>query len=103
MNSMDQLVADYQANLDDTCQTLAARYGLKPADVAAILRLHGIKLRRGRAGNITPEARAKGHAARSAKALRNQLNQLLNKYAASDLCKLIVDLEDEREDTSPTT
>jgi hypothetical protein len=92
------LVAEYQADETLTTKVLAEKHGYKPADIAAILRLHGVKLRRGMVGSLTPEARAKGVAVRSHKALVRQMEALLDKYPAADLCKLIVTLDEDRQD-----
>ncbi len=80
MLDFTSLVTEYQTSAT-TVPELAARHNMKPADVGAILRLHGVKLRRGSPlNNLTPEARAKGRAVRQDKALKRAMKTLIDKH-----------------------
>jgi hypothetical protein len=82
--SIDQqaVVAAYQSSRL-TVPAVAALYGLKPADVGAILRLNGVAIRKGNVSgvnNLTAEARARGQQVRSAKALDRLMFGLILKH-----------------------
>jgi len=82
MIDMNALVSAYQAEAI-TIPALAARFGIKPADAGAYLRLNGVKLRRGGsagASNLTADARAKGQQVRSAKSLSRIMKKLIDKH-----------------------
>lgn len=95
--SIDQqaVVQAYQADRV-TIPALAARFDLKPADVAAILRLNGVAIRKGNvmgANNLTPEARAKGQAIRADKALRRTLANLVAKHGRDAVAAAFTDAD----------
>jgi len=61
--SIDQqaIAAAYLANTNLKIADLAATHELKPADVAAILRLNGVTIRRGNPNGVSEEGRANRH------------------------------------------
>lgn len=73
---IDTYVNDKTMNLS----TLATKFGVKPADVGAILRLNDVKVRRGNPGGLTPEARAASGAVRRNKAIHNNVAKLVATY-----------------------
>jgi len=91
--SVDQqaVVAAY-ASSRLTVPQVAAQFELKPADVAAILRLNGVAIRKGNvsgANNLTAEARAKGHAVRAEKALRRTLADLVERHGYTGVANVL--------------
>lgn len=80
--SVDQqaIASTYLANPGLKIADLATANNLKPADVAAILRLNGVTIRRGNPNGVSEEGRLKGQATRSAKALRTTLYKLVETH-----------------------
>ena len=77
MFNSELIVQEYQADASLTVPLLAIKLGMKAADVGAVLRLSGIKLRR---GGFNDECRAKGIETRQKGALRRVLRELADKH-----------------------
>ncbi len=99
--SVDQqaIAAAYLANTNLKIADLAATHELKVADVAAILRLNGVAIRRGNPNGVSEEGRAKGRATRQAKALRTTIYKLREVHG-KDVIVAILNEEPENDATS---
>jgi len=99
--SIDQaaVAASYLADKTTKIADLAATYGIKPADVAAILRLNGVAIRRGNPNGVSEEGRLKGQATRSAKALRTTIYKLVETHGKNAIIEI---LNEEPKDDSAT-
>ena len=97
MIDVNAFVSEYTSNKTHTLKTISAAYGIKPADAAALLRLHGITIRRGAPNGISEEARAKARETQHAKALARSLTKLVHKYGSAEtqtvLAAVIVNME----------
>ena len=83
-SDMNGMIAAY--NDGQTTEQVAAAFGMKPADVRTVLRLVGVKLRRGSPlNNLTPEARAKGMVVRKDKALARRMKKLVDAYGLAEV------------------
>lgn len=94
---MQQIVNDYQNDPHVTSKLLADRYGLKVVDVQAILRLNGVKMRRGNT-LLNEGVRQQAMAVIKAKKLRAHLRKLHAEYGYDLVAKVLRSLEDEAND-----
>lgn len=68
-------------NAGQTTKEVAAHFNMKEADVRTVLRLAGVKLRRGSPlNNLTSDARAKGMVVRKQKALARRMKKMIDSY-----------------------
>jgi hypothetical protein len=94
---MKTIVAEYLADPKLTCISLAARYeGLKAQEIATILRLNNVSLRKG-----NPKAfeatREKGLATRRANGLKRRVRELCEDHGAEAVLRVLQEIHDERE------
>jgi hypothetical protein len=94
---MDAVAAEYLADKSLTCGSLAARYdGLRAQDVASLLRLKGITLRRGNP-NAFENSREAALATRRANGLRRRITELCESYGAEVVAKELEEFVNGRE------
>jgi hypothetical protein len=94
---MKTVVAEYLADTKLTCTSLAARYeGLKAQDIATILRLSNIQLRKGNP-NAFETTREKGLATRRANGLTRRVRDLCEDHGAEAVLRVLQEIHDERE------
>ena len=96
MLDMQDIANEYEANKALTIGKLAARRGMKAVDVAAILRLQGVTIRRGNAAGLTEEARARGLTVRRENALRRNLEKLMSAYSIDEIDAVLEVLHDKK-------
>ncbi len=95
------VIAAYNDASRPTVPQVATQFQLKPADVAAILRLNAVPIRKGNvrgANNLTAEARAKGHEVRANKAMLRILAELVERHglgAVEDALAQVSMLDDQ--------
>jgi lambda repressor-like predicted transcriptional regulator len=89
------IVDAYLNDKTQTSKTLAATYGLKPADIAAILRMSGITLRRGAPGGLSEDARAKARETQHTKSLARAIAKLVTKHGQAAVQNALLDFEED--------
>lgn len=98
LNTAD-VVAMYQADKTLKISDVANHFGIKPTDVSSILRLSGIKTRRGFNTNGPPrEVIEKAIKARQAKALDRQLKKMIALHGADAIESKVTVLASEQSD-----
>lgn len=97
MLDQSAVVNAYVSDKTQTVKTIAETFGIKPADVAAILRLNNITVRRGAPGGISEDARAKARATQKSKAFYRIINNLLDEHSEQEIIEAVTVLALSRE------
>ena len=103
--SIDQtaVATAYLADKTLKIADLATTYGVKPADIAAILRLNGVTIRRGNPNGVSEVGRAKARATRQSKALRTTIYKLVQAHGHDTVMEVLQQTtEGSPEDDSTT-